>query len=488
MGSIQRLKGTRRGRRFESMGKATTLDPTRDYDVLVIGGGNAGVAAAINARRAGASVLVLESAPIHFRGGNTRHTRNLRCGHDAPTRVLTETYAEPEYWNDLLNVTGGETNESLARLAIRESATCAQWMSDIGVRFQPSLTGTLHLSRTNAFFLGGGKAMLNAYYREAARLGVDVVYDAEVTALRVVDGRFGSALVECNGKQFEICARTLVAAAGGFESNYEWLIEAWGDAARNFLIRGTPYNRGVVLRALLGQGVKPVGDPTQCHAVAIDARAPRFDGGIVTRVDCVSLGIVVNRLGLRFYDEGEDFWPKRYAVWGRLVAQQPGQIAYAIIDAKALGKFIPSVFPPIKADSIRDLALAIGVDQEALQRTVLQFNAAVRPGTFDHTVLDDCATQELPLRKTHWARKLDQPPFFAYPLRPGITFTYLGVTIDERSKMLMQDDRPSDNMFAAGEIMAGNILGKGYLAGIGITIGTVFGRIAGTEAARRAFS
>jgi tricarballylate dehydrogenase len=464
------------------------LDPTRDYDVLVIGGGNAGLAAAINARRAGASVLVLESAPVHFRGGNTRHTRNLRCRHDAPTGVLTGSYAEAEYWDDLLNVTGGETNEPLARVAIRESGTCAQWMSEVGVRFQPSLTGTLHLSRTNAFFLGGGKAMLNAYYREAARLGVDVACDAEVKALRILDRRFSSALVERDGKHFEIHARTLVAAAGGFEANYEWLTEAWGEAANNFIVRGTPYNRGVVLRALLDQGVKPVGDPKQCHAVAIDARAPRFDGGIVTRVDCVSLGIVVNNLGVRFYDEGEDFWPKRYAVWGRLVAQQPDQIAYAVIDAKALGKFMPSVFPPIKAGSIRELAIAIGVDQETLQRTVLEFNGAVRPGTFDHTVLDDCATQGLPLGKTHWARTLDQAPFSAYPLRPGITFTYLGVTIDERSKLLMHDGRPSDNMFAAGEIMAGNILGKGYIAGIGITIGTVFGRIAGTEAARRALS
>jgi tricarballylate dehydrogenase len=170
------------------------------------------------------------------------------------------------------------------------------------------------------------------------------------------------------------------------------------------------------------------------------------------------------------------------------VAQQPDQIAYAIIDAKALGKFMPSVFPPVKADSIGGLADLIGVDRQALERTVLGFNDAVRPGTFDHTVLDDCVTQGLSVNKTHWARTLDRAPYFAYPLRPGITFTYLGVAIDERSRVLMQDGRPSDNMFAAGEIMAGNILGEGYLAGIGITIGTVFGRIAGTEAARRAIS
>ena len=145
-------------------------------------------------------------------------------------------------------------------------------------------------------------------------------------------------------------------AAGGFESNLEWLREAWGPAADNFIIRGTPYNDGSILKMMLAHGAQQVGDATQCHAVAIDARAPKFDGGIVTRLDCVSLGVVVNRFAERFYDEGEDFWPKRYAIWGRLVAKQPDQIAYSIIDSKMIGRFMPSVYPPIRANSIRELA------------------------------------------------------------------------------------------------------------------------------------
>ncbi len=149
-----------------------------------------------------------------------------------------------------------------------------------------------------------------------------------------------------------------------------------------------------------------------------------------------------------------------------------------------MGKFMPPVFPPVKAASIRELAVALKLDPAALESTVARFNAAVRPGTFDHTVLDDCATEGLSPPKTHWARRIDTPPFFAYPLRPGITFTYLGVTVNERAQMLLRDDRPSSNIFAAGEIMAGNVLGKGYLAGIGMSIGTTFGRIAGEEAAR----
>jgi tricarballylate dehydrogenase len=454
------------------------------YDLIILGGGNAALCAAITARKLGLSVLVVESAPIEFRGGNSRHTRNLRAMHAGPLDVLTGAYPEEEYWQDLLKVTGGLTDERLARMTIRQTEKHLPWMKEHGVRFQAPLGGTLHLSRTNAFFLGGGKALLNAYYVAAAALGVEVRYDAEVVDLAIEDRRFTSAAVMQGGERREIRAKACVAAAGGFESNLAWLREAWGPPADNFIVRGTPYNMGRVLKLLLDKGAKPVSDATQGHCVAIDARSPKFDGGIVTRVDAVSLGIVVNRHAQRFYDEGEDFWPKRYAIWGRLVAGQPDQIAYSIIDAKSMGRFMPPVYPPLKAASIGALAAALELDPAALGKTVAEFNAAVRPGAFDHTVLDDCATEGLTPPKTHWARVIDTPPFYAYPLRPGITFTYLGVAIDDKSRMLMQDGRPAANIFAAGEIMAGNVLGKGYLAGIGMAIGTTFGRIAGEEAAR----
>jgi tricarballylate dehydrogenase len=260
----------------------------------------------------------------------------------------------------------------------------------------------------------------------------------------------------------------------------------WGDAVDNFVIRGTPFNRGRVLRNLLDQGVSPVGDPTQCHAVALDARAPKFDGGITTRLDSVPFSIVVNRNADRFYDEGEDFWPKRYAIWGRLIAQQPDQIAYSILDQKAVMLFMPSVYPAIRANSLGELAERLGLDPVKLQATVAQYNASVRAGAFDNTKLDGCATEGLTPPKTHWARTIDTPPFIGYPLRPGITFTYLGVRVNERAQVMMEDGKPATNLFASGEIMAGNILGKGYLAGFGMTIGTVFGRIAGAEAAKHA--
>jgi tricarballylate dehydrogenase len=460
------------------------VDPSRTYDLLILGGGNAALCAALTARRAGATVLIVESAPIHFRGGNSRHTRNMRTMHAGPLDVLTDAYPEDEYWQDLLKVTGGLTDETLARMTIRQTERHVPWMKAQGVRFQAPLGGTLHLSRTNAFFLGGGKALVNAYYRAAQALGVEVSYDTEAVDLEIDGDRFVAATVQREGARHRIQARALLAASGGFESNLAWLREAWGPPADNFIVRGTPYNMGGVLKLLLAKGAKQVSDATQGHCVAIDARSPKFDGGIVTRVDAVSLGIVVNKHAERFYDEGEDFWPKRYAIWGRLVAGQPDQIGFSIIDAKSMGKFMPPVFPPVKAQSIGELAAQLGLDPAALEKTVAAFNAAVRPGTFDHTVFDDCRTEGLTPPKTHWARTLDTPPYYGYPLRPGITFTYLGVAIDDKARMLMQDGKPAANIFAAGEIMAGNVLGKGYLAGIGMAIGTTFGRIAGEEAAR----
>lgn len=466
-------------------------------DVLVIGGGNAALCAALTAREAGASVRLLEAAPKEWRGGNSQHTRNLRCMHDAPQDVLIESYSEEEYWQDLLKVTGGLTDEHLARRVIRDSSTCRTWMKHHGVNFQPSLSGTLHLARTNAFFTGGGKALINAYYRSAERLGVSVDYSSPVAYLELKDNRFVAAHLEArviNGVHHpseRIEARSCVVAAGGFESNREWLKSAWGKnsegewTAEHFLIRGTKFNQGVLLKQLLEEGADSTGDPTQAHMVAVDARAPIYDGGICTRLDCVSLGIVVNDEGKRFYDEGEDFWPKRYAIWGRLVAQQPRQIAYAVIDQKAIGRFMPPVFSGSKAESLSALAKLLALPETEFLSTVERYNNSCRVGSFDHTVLDDCHTDGVSPAKTHWARPLDTPPFYGYPLRPGVTFTYLGLKTDESSAVHFSG-QASPNLFVAGEMMAGNILGKGYTAGVGMTIGTVFGRIAGMNAASAA--
>ena len=452
------------------------------WDVIVVGGGNAALCAAIEAATAGARVLILEGAPKPYRGGNSRHTRNFRCMHARPMSVLTGAYGDDEYLKDLMLVTKGKTDENLAKLTIRASEGCIPWMQSHGVRFQPPLSGTLSLSRTNAFFLGGGKALVNAYYNAAAELGITALYDAKVTDVMIKDNAFEAVSVAIGGEELEIGGRAVVLASGGFQADLDWLARAWGPAARNFLIRGTPYNRGEVLRTMLDAGAESVGDPTQFHCVAIDGRSPKFDGGIVTRLDCVPFSVVVNRNGHRFYDEGEDVWPKRYAIWGRLVAGQPDQVAYAIIDNKSSTLFMPSAFPAVQAQTIPELAAKLGLPVAEVQTTVAAFNAACQPGTFHPTELDGLGTAGLEPAKSNWARPLDTPPYYGYSLRPGVTFTYLGLRVDGSARV-SGPQGPYQNIWAAGEIMAGSILGQGYLAGFGMTIGTVFGRIAGKEAA-----
>ena len=257
-----------------------------------------------------------------------------------------------------------------------------------------------------------------------------------------------------------------------------------GRCSENFLVRGTPYNKGHILKNLIDQGAKPVGELDQCHAVAIDARAPKYDGGIASRIDGVPFSLVVNKNAERFYDEGEDFWPKRYAIWGRLVAAQPDQVAYALLDSNGVKRFMPSVFTPISADTIEGLAEQLSLDPQATAATVAGFNAACPEGPIDQSILDGKATQGLTPEKTNWATPVVKPPFYGFPLRPGITFTYMGVEVNDHAQIIFNDGKPAANLYAAGEIMAGNVLGQGYLAGIGMTIGGVFGRIAGREAAR----
>jgi tricarballylate dehydrogenase len=448
---------------------------------VVIGGGNAGLAAALTAGRLVGRVLLLDRGPAALRGGNTRHTRNIRCAHSWSDAYSPGTYLFAELWQDLCGVGTGPSNEKLAELTVRDSEHVPAWMTGQGVRWQPPLAGTLHLGRTNRFFLGGGKALVNTYHRALAQLGVTVRYGVTVLDL-VLDGDRCTGVLTGDGV---VPARAVICASGGFEADIGWLRRYWGEAADNYLIRGSADNDGRVLAALYAHGAARAGEERGFHAVAIDARSPRFDGGIATRLDSIPFGIVVNRDGLRFYDEGEELWPKRYAIWGRNVAEQPGQIAYSLWDAKVRRLFLPPMYPPVSAGSVQELAVALGLSPDTLAATVRSFNAAIQPGgRFDPGGLDTCATAGLSPPKSHWAQPLDTPPFYAVPLRPGITFTYLGVAVTEQARVLRTDGSVLRNVFAAGEIMSGNILSTGYLAGFGLTIGHVWGRIAGTEAAR----
>jgi tricarballylate dehydrogenase len=459
------------------------------YDVIVVGGGNAAMCAALEARGAGRSVIVLERATEHMRGGNTRHTRNIRCSHAEADQFFSGPYSEEEHLKDLISVTGGPENMDLAKMAIRESSALPAWMSKHGVHWQQPLAGTLHLGRTNRWFLGGGKALLNTYFLTAKRMGIAVRYNALVEDFVIDSGKFEAVRLKNENGGELIRGRSAVVAAGGYEANIEWLKRNWGAAAENFIVRGTPFNDGVMLAALMKNGAKSIGDPKGFHAIAVDARAPKFDGGIVTRLDVVPFGIVVNRDARRFYDEGEDIWPKRYAIWGTLIAGQPGQIAYGVVDAKAIHRFLPPMFKPFQADTLEALAPQLGLDVRTFVETVTQYNQATAGNTdLRMDRLDGNGTKGITPPKSNWAMPIDRPPFYSLPLRPGITFTYMGVEVDDCARVVDKTGRPFPNIFAAGEIMSGNILTKGYLGGFGLTIGSVFGRLAGREAANSARS
>ena len=454
------------------------------WDVVVIGGGNAGLVAAITAREAGASrVLLLERAPAALRGGNTRHTRNVRCVHDTGDQYTPGAYPYDELWRDLCAVGDGPSDERLAAHTVRLSESVPAWMSAHGIRWQPPLTGTLHLGRTNRFFLGGGKALVNAYHRTAEAAGVAVRYDRTAQNMDFAGDRC-AAVLTADGDR--IPARAVVCASGGFEANIGWLRRYWGDAADNFLIRGPATNDGRMLAALYCRGAARAGQERGFHAVAIDARSPRFDGGIATRLDSIPFSVVVNTSGERFYDEGEDLWPKRYAIWGRLIAGQDGQIAYSVWDSKVNRLFLPPMYGPVAAPDVAGVARALGLDPHALATTVARYNKAVVPGAFDPSRLDGCRTDGLSPAKSNWAQPIDTPPFYGIAMRPGITFTFMGVRVTEEARVVTVDGGTLGNVFAAGEIMSGNILSSGYLGGFGLTIGTVWGRIAGAAAAREA--
>lgn len=448
----------------------------RDCDVLVIGGGNAGLCAAISARRSGAAVTLLESAPKALRGGNARHSRNFRVMHDRPTPWLQGRYPAQDYWSDLEAVTDGAADERLARLLIAESAGIVGWMGENGVRFQSGDDDVLPYSRKTAFFLGGGKALVNALYTTAEGLGITIHYDSEACALHAKDG-LPSVTVRHPRAMRVIRARAVVVASGGFQADRDWLRDQWGDAADRFVIRGTPHATGTMLRALLEDGAQPVGVAGHCHMVAVDSRSPGFDAGIVTRLDGIAHGIVVDRDGRRFADEGSHTGPTRFSVWGDRVARCPGAVAFSIFDAAIETGFRPSIFPAIRADGIGELAVKLGIDPAALEATVTGFNAAIG---------GDGSAMGLQPPKTRLATPIRVPPFGAYPMRAGVTSTCLGLRVDEQARVLRDDGRAIDGVFAAGVIMAPNILGRGYLAGSAMSIGAVFGRIAGREAAAHA--
>lgn len=429
--------------------------------MTVIGGGIAGLCAAIAARRSGASVRLLEAAPRPLRGGNARHGRNFRLTHETPLAYVPDCYTADELRAELRSVTGDGTDQVLTELLIERAHSIAGWLIEHGVYLQPPGTGVMPYSRRTAFPLGGGKAMINALYVAAERLGIVISYDNEVRSLCHDDDGW-TIIVRNAATDRAISTRSIVVCAGGPGADLAWLRANFGSAAEGWMVRGTPYSDGRLLDLLIAAGGRAIGDPTMCHVVPVDARGPQFDGGIVTRITSIPLGLVVDRSGARIDVAGAGSQPTHYAKWGPRIAACPGQIAYLVLDTQGLARAAPSALAPVTAPNLGELAAALQIDPTALLPSIEDFNAA----------------------PANAARSIAEPPFAAYPMRPGLTFVHYGIKVDATMRVVQADGRRHDDLFAAGMIMAANVLRRGYLAGLGITLSAVFGQIAGEEAAR----
>jgi len=485
-----------------------------DWDVIVVGAGNAALAAAVSAREQSArKVLALEKAPRALRGGNTHYSGGLlRIAFDRAEDLRTlvpeadaevpgffagvEPYPHSLFMADLLRVTDGRTDPELAELLIRRSYDTACWMARQGIEMEPAVSlSAVKVGDTIKWSPGAvirarheGVGLSAMWFKTAERQGVEIRYDTAV--VRLAQDRRGrvTGVIAHGPEGFEeISAKAVVLGCGGFEANPEWRARYLGRPWDHAKVRGTRYNTGDGLRMAMEVGALPHGQWTGCHSTPIDADAPPHgDRKLTDKTNRLSYpyGVLVNARGSRFFDEGEDFQFYTYAKLGGIILNQPRGVAYQIFDDKVSslleGRY--QTGRPAVADSLAALVAQLPVDQARCLETLEAYNAAVGPGTFDPTVRDGLATSNLALPKSNWAQRLDTPPFTAWPVTGGITFTFGGVRVNEHAQVQSTSWTSIAGLFACGEMVGGLFHGN-YPGGTGLMSGAVFGRLAGAAAA-----
>jgi tricarballylate dehydrogenase len=485
-----------------------------DWDVVVVGAGNAALAAAVSAREQGAGrVVALEKAPRALRGGNTHYSGGLlRIAFDRAEdlRALVpdaerevpgfyagvEPYPQSLFMADLRRVTDGRTDPELAELLIGRSRDTACWMARQGIELEPAVSlSAVKVGDTLTWSPGAvvrakheGVGLSAMWFRTAERQGVEVRYDtAAVRLLQDRSGRVTGVVVRGSEGFAELSAKAVVLASGGFEANPEWRARYLGRPWDHAKVRGTRYNTGDGLRMALDVGALPHGQWTGCHSTPIDAEAPPHgDRKLTDKTNRLSypFGVLVDVHGRRFFDEGEDFQFYTYAKLGGIILNQPRGVAYQIFDDKVSGLLEGryKTGKPAKADSLGALVEQLPVDRARLRETLEAYNAAVGTGAFDPTVRDGLRTSGLALPKSNWAQRLDTPPFTAWPVTGGITFTFGGVKVDAQAQVQSNSWAPISGLYACGEMVGGLFHGN-YPGGTGLMSGAVFGRIAGASAA-----
>ena len=484
------------------------------HDVIVVGAGNAALAAAVAAREAGAGrVLVLEKAPEPLRGGNTHYSGGLlRFAFDRAEDLLpivpnvekqvpgfmlgVQAYPRDLFWDDLRRVTEDRTDSELAELLISRSYDTVRWMAQQGIAMEAavSLSG-IKVGDTIKWSPGAvvraqheGVGLSKMWFEIAARHGVEIRYGTgAVRLLQDRTGRVTGVTVQDLSGFSDLPARAVVLGCGGFEANPAWRARYLGRPWDHAKVRGTRYNTGDGLRMAIDAGALPYGQWTGCHSTPIDAEAPPYgDRKLTDKTNRLSYpyGVLVNRRGLRFFDEGEDFQFYTYAKLGGIILNQPSGVGFQIFDAKVAnlleGRYKTGT--PVVADTLRALVDKLPLDRAACQKTLDDYDAALPSGRFDPTVRDGLATKGLELPKSNWAQRLDTPPYVAYPVTGGITFTFGGVKINERAAVMSTRWEPIPGLYACGE-MVGGLFHTNYPGGTGLMSGAVFGRLAGAHAA-----